>query len=190
MKAFNQVLVAFVAVLAVVSVNHAQAADDMPTAATPTYEVTGSTAASYTHTTSGGQGSHNWNVAGGVGYFFNSMYELDGTVGFTDTSALGNETRNFSVLVGPTFNFMGAPENAVFVTLNAGVSLTGGGNNSPNFAQFAYLAGVGKRIEIVKHVTWKPELTFNGTLSNTNSGIKQNASTGFAIIPLQFAFLF
>jgi hypothetical protein len=201
MKTLNHALVAFIAALTVISVNHAQAADDMPSAAGPTYEVTGGSTASYSHTTSAGQGSHSWNLATGVGYFFNNMYELGGTVAFNSLSGNGNTTKKFAITVGPTFNFFGTPENAFFVTLQAGVQLTGLGSttdgngntiNLPNFTQFAYLAGIGKRIEIVKHVTWTPEVTLTGVLKNTDqaSGSVDPSSTSFNIIPFQFSVLF
>jgi len=192
MKTLNHALVAFIAVLAVISVNHAQAADDMPAAAGPTYEVTGAANANYTHVTTNAQGSHSWNVSGGMGYFFNNMYELGGNVSFNDGSQNGSETRAFSLTVGPTFNFMGAPENAFFVTLQAGVLLIGQGQAGPNFTQFEYLAGFGKRIEIVKHVTWTPEVSLVGFAKNTDqtTGDVASSQTGLVITPLQFSLLF
>jgi len=201
MKALNRVII-LLTVFAVFSfVNRAQAADDVTTTTgqTPTWEWTGNTAASYTHTTTSGNGSHSWNLGFGGNYFFNNMYELGATVAFSDQSGIlagfsipGVEIRTLSLLVGPTFNFMGSPENACFLTTQVGVLLTGNGNLAPNATQFDYFIGVGRRVEIVKHVTWKPEIAFTGTAKNTDSatGIVTSSRTDLEVIPFQFSLLF
>jgi len=199
MKALNHVLIALVVVAALVSMNRAKADDATATAPTPTWEWTGSTAASYTHTTTSGNGAHSWNLGFGGNYFFNNMYELGATVAFSDQSGIlagfsipGVEIRTLSLLVGPTFNFMGSPENACFLTTQVGVLLTGNGNLAPNATQFDYFIGVGRRVEIVKHVTWKPEIAFTGTAKNTDSatGIVTSSRTDLEVIPFQFSLLF
>jgi hypothetical protein len=187
MKALNRVIVLLAVVAAFSFVNRVQAAEDAPT-----WEVTGNSAAQYTHNTTGGNGSHSWSLGTGTSYFFNNMYELGGTLAFADASANGLEARAFGLTVGPTFNFMGTPENAMFVTLQAGVLLIGRGNSGPNSTQFAYLVGVGRRVEIVKHITWSPEVTFSGQAKNTDSttGFVTASSTSLGIIPFQFSLLF
>jgi hypothetical protein len=95
------VLVAFIVVKPVL------AADDAPT-----WEWTGNSAASYTHLNYAGQGAHGWNVGFGGNYFLNNALEVGSKVNFSDTSAFGYETRTLGITVGPTFNFLGTPENA------------------------------------------------------------------------------
>jgi hypothetical protein len=195
MKALNRVIVLLAVFAAFSFVGRVQAADDVTTSGqTPTWEVTGSSDAAYIHTNTSGQssGSNVWALQTGLGYFFNSMYELGSTISFTDVSFSGNSVKSFGFQVGPTFNFMGTPENAMFLTGQIGVLLTGNGNNNPNSTQLAYTVGVGRRVEIVKHVTWSPEVAIVGVAKNTDSttGIVTPSSTNVEVIPFQFSLLF
>jgi hypothetical protein len=191
MKALNRVIVLLAVVAAFSFVNRVQAAEDAPT-----WEVTGGTSASYVHTniTGAASGSHTWGLGTGLGYFFNNMYELGSTITFNAGSNNGLSTKSFGLKVGPTFNFMGTPENAMFVTGQIGILMNGNGSSpsAPNSTQLAYTLGVGRRVEIVKHVTWSPEVAIVGVAKNTDSttGIVAPSTTQIQVIPFQFSLLF
>ena len=184
------------AAFSVFSINCSKAAEMDTTAPAwaPTLEFTANTSATYLHNNTQGQGSHYWNISVGADYFFNNMYELGGQLNFSDSEVQGiaHPQKTFQFVVGPTFNFLGSPENACFVTTQAGVMLTGNGPDRENATNFAYFLGLGRRVEIVKHVTWKPEIALTGNTESTDdtTGYVQPASTNFEVIPFQFSLLF
>jgi hypothetical protein len=56
---------------------------------------------------------------------------------------------------------------------------------------FYYLVGVGRRVQIVNHVSWNPLIAFVGHTSSTKSdGFRESSATQLEVIPLQFLFLF
>jgi hypothetical protein len=158
------------------------------------WEWTGASTASFNHTwtgTGGGADSNLWNLGFGANYFLSPAWEIGLTGAFNEASSGGVSTRMAQLLVGPTYNFMGNAANSCFVQAQVGFNFYGDGPVLPNFTTFGWNAGIGKRMEIATHVTWKPEIELNGNLKNTdsNTGFVKASSTQLAIVPFQFSVL-
>jgi hypothetical protein len=178
-------LAAVLGALAITGIAHAA---ENPASA-PVYEVTANSNISYTHYAYSNLSSSSvYSVAGGISYFWMPQVELGTSINFGYTSLQVSHVTALTVLVGPTFNFLGNPENAFYVDAKAGVLFSGNGQYAPNYTLFAYFVGAGKRFDLGGHVTWKPEVAFVGNSADGSSGA--SAETQFQVIPFQFSLLF
>ena len=161
------------------------AADD-----TPTWEFSGASNASFTHTSvDKSPGSSNFVLETTADYFVLPALELgiDGSLNLNNSN--GSTQDVLALLVGPVYNFLGPIPSAFFVGARAGISnLSGGGLG---YTSFAFEAFVGKRFEIASHVSWAPEVgvlyTGSATIQNV---IPVPSTTTFVVTPFRFSILF
>lgn len=134
-------------------------------------------------------------VSIGAGYFFSPQWELSSAVDINTTWP--NGYFDYSLLVGPTFNFCGDPSNAFYLGAKVGI----GSISSYFTTQYEYFHplmftfSAGKRFEIVKHVTWAPQLTYyrqNAVTKTFPSGsvVTLNGYRSWNISLFRFAVLF
>jgi hypothetical protein len=156
----------------------------------PTYEVTANANLTFNKTSFSGSyaGQTEYSVAGGVSYFWMPEIELGVLTNSSYTAVSNSHVLSVELMVGPTYNFLGKPEDAFFVDGKAGVLLAGNGNFGPNYTLFAYFIGAGKRFELGKQISWKPEVLLTGNSADGSSGAL--AETQFQVIPFQFSLFF
>jgi hypothetical protein len=153
-------------------------------------EVTGGANINFNHIDYDDGGTrNNISFSGGASYFLSQAWELGVAVSFDNNNNEGLTTTSTRLSVGPTFNFLGAPEKSFFVHLRAGIFLYDRPTN--NYSSFLYIVGVGHRFEIVSHVTWSPEFVFSGyTRSEGDNNGVLDAQTEYQLIPFQISVLF
>ncbi len=197
-KSFLFALVA--SVLFVGSVSHAME--------NPMWEITGGLgslgAASNTTGTVGSLGigkndnavssSSNFNVTGGVGYFFMPALEamFNANMNFGHVGG-GSSYLNYGLLVGPGFNFLGDIADAFVITPQIGITKASTDGVGGMGMQFAVT--LSKRFKLCDHVSYMPGVSFvrsfpydvknNGTTIGTKTG-----NSNFAFTPLQFSIWF
>jgi hypothetical protein len=159
----------------------------------PTWEFSGNTSATWFHLfgESGSNATNNISAGTTADYFLIPALEVGLLGSFSDTFESGSPAYYQLVLAaGPTFNFLGEdPDHSFFIEARAGALLS---NQYVSTSKcFYYLAGLGHRFELVHHVAWRPEVTFSGNLSSTNSsGVTYAASKALSVIPFQFSLSF
>jgi hypothetical protein len=161
-----------------------------------TWEVNGGTTGAFNHIfgTSGASAQNQIGILLDAGYFVMPQLEFgfDGSFSYFSTSV---STISSTVLaVGPTYNFSTDILNSFYVKGDIGLEiddLGGTSSSSSTFTTFYYLVGIGRRVEIVNHIAWNPEVAFSGHTGSTNSiGYHFASQTQLEAIPLQFSFVF
>ncbi len=107
----------------------------------------------------------------------------------------GSTTSTITPAIGLTYNFMDKPANAVYLRGLVGDLMTNNGSADPNYSQFMFKFALGKRFEIVHHVSWAPELSYShyGSTTYTPTGgseTKINSIGVWTLTPFQFTVLF
>jgi hypothetical protein len=126
-----------------------------------------------------------------VGYFVAPQWEVGGRIGFTATSG-GNASMwrtSATVTVGPTFNLCKDAANTFFATAQIGLGFYNFADSGNSYLPMAFLAGIGRRIGIVDHVTWSPEFTFSGRVRATNGSSYLSGLTDYELRLFQFSVL-
>jgi hypothetical protein len=165
----------------------------VPHGESPSWEFSGSTSATWFHLfgNSGSNATNTISVGTTADYFLIPALEVGLLAAFSDTFVSGSPASYQLILAaGPTFNFLGEdPDHSFFIEARAGAQLTN--QYVSTSTCFYYLAGLGHRFELVHHVAWRPEVTFSGNLSSTNSsGLTYPASKLLSVIPFQFSLSF
>jgi hypothetical protein len=143
-----------------------------------------------------GDGSNTTSLSIGtrVTQFFTQQVAEFASAGFvwSGASNSGANVTSFSLVVGPEFNFSRDTQNSFYVLAGGGLMSvnTGTPNSLTNYA-FKYLVGLGRRVQIIEHVTWSPEFQLGGYTGSTatdGSNISTlNSSVGWGFVPINFS---
>jgi hypothetical protein len=173
------------------------------TVAAPQWELGGGSNVSFnTHSYGSVNGVSNsssnyrtFNITGEVGYFVMPQVEVEMNIAATFLNKNGATTSAWPILVGLVYNLDANAVNSIFVEALAGLTFNenGPGVANPNYSQFTYLFGAGKRFAITNSVSFKPEITWGGMASKTvtvgSSSATVASLTGWGFIPVQFSFI-
>ena len=150
----------------------------------PTWEISGGAAANFAASSvNDTTASQTYSVSGDLDYFMLPQVEFGTRASFGMVHQSGVTTTGLYVLLGPTYNFSSDIENSPFVQARAGIYTVYTGTSSPNSTAFAYMAALGKRFELVRHISFMPEVVFVGNTSSANAA----ATHAWGIIPVQFS---
>lgn len=143
---------------------------------------------------SNGSSTQTFSVGGTASRFF--LPQVEGTLGVSFLNFAPATTASPVLLVqaGPTYNLNSDIENSFFATVQAGIMWWNFTGSTPNITVFHYLAGVGKRFQIVDHVTWSPEFSVSGnpeaTSTNSNGSNTLYSTFTWTISLFQFSVIF
>jgi hypothetical protein len=157
----------------------------------PKYEVGGGANSSLRdHDETGMNSTRTFSLNGQGDYFVTPALEVGAKIGVSITNSDDVTRSEFTVQVGPTYNFSDEIANAFFVQALVGLDLNFR-SKYPNYSEVAYTIAFGKRFEIIPHVTWKPQIALLGFGSGTQfTDGDVSAIRNWTIIPFQFSLLF
>jgi hypothetical protein len=164
----------------------------------PSWEFSGGTGSAFTNSSisdsqSGmaGQSTRSFTINGEAAYFVAPQVEVGVNLTILAFNASASTSSVFTAMVGPTYNFCEDVSNSFYAKAYIGLGEFYNGTLGPNFSKVSYEFAVGKRFEIIPHVTYKPEIAYIGTGSGTlvTDG-DVPATHNWAVIPFQFALLF
>ena len=188
-----------------IGVSSAAAAEDVST-----WEVQGATNLSFSHSTDKTNAaniefapgtSNSLSLSTSVSYFLMPQFELGLAVSMVSANSAGQGFSNIKFGPVATYDFSADVANSFFLIATVGPLFVNDssallGGNYGTFMTWAYVVGAGRRVEIVKHVTWTPEIGLQGNTSTTKtdpvsgSKVTYNATLGYFITPLQLSVLF
>lgn len=150
----------------------------------PTWEISGGAAANFAASSvNDTTANQTYSVSGDLDYFLMPQVEFGTRAAFGVNHQSGVTTTALYVLLGPTYNFSTDIENSPFIQARAGILTVYTGTASPNSTAFAYMVALGKRFELVRHISFMPEVAFIGNGSSANAA----ATHAWMIIPVQFS---
>jgi len=123
-------------------------------------------------------------------YFVAPTVEFGPDVGYTTTTNGGGYA--FHIYVGPTLNFSDTPESAFYVSARAGLRMLELAGSGHAYDRFTWIAAFGKRIPLVAHLSWSPEVSYESRSEATDdtAGTTIDAQKFLSVTPFKFSLLF
>jgi hypothetical protein len=140
-------------------------------------EISGSASSDFSFLAGNGNTTYGFNIAGGVGYFINDIFEIQGGL----AAAIVEGGQSFAIGFAPLFNFGTRRINSFFVGPEIAFGVTNVSGVGSSFI-FSVGAVAGKRFAITNSIAYKPYIGVG--MVDVSPAI-----FGFSIYLLSFSFL-